>query len=272
MNWNIARLSIPVFDLEKSSQFYNFLLNDKEFNNNTRAGETEYFLSGGNIELKLYQLTNNLKVPLEHQSRRTFPSLFINNLSLIIENLKKNKVNFIIKKYNESEAINSIILQDSSLNYIELVDLIHKLDKSNNKSNLLWNFHHVNLECYDVRSSVDFIAKNLNIKEGTWKAPIELGKVNIASNQLAIFPLDDNHSGVHINKADFTFSWRNKFIHNPTIGGHPAFSVKNIKAFIKKLKKANIPYTDAKVYAMPNIHQIYLFDPNANIVEINQNV
>ena len=92
MNWNIARLSIPVFDLEKSSQFYNFLLNDKEFNNNTRAGETEYFLSGGNIELKLYQLTNNLKVPLEHQSRRTFPSLFINNLSLIIENLKKIKL------------------------------------------------------------------------------------------------------------------------------------------------------------------------------------
>ena len=45
-----------------------------------------------------------------------------------------------------------------------------------------------------------------------------------------------------------------------------------LKTFIKKLKKANIPYTDAKVYAMPNIHQIYLFDPNANIVEINQNV
>ena len=71
--------------------------------------------------------------------------MFINNLSLIIENLKKNKVNFIIKKYNESEAINSIILQDSSLNYIELVDLIYKLDEPNNKSNLLWNFHHINL-------------------------------------------------------------------------------------------------------------------------------
>ena len=273
MNWDIARLSIPVFDLEKSSQFYSFLLNDEKLDIiNTKRSETEYFLGGGNIELKLYQLTNDLKVPLEHQSRRTFPSLFINNLNLIIENLKNNKVNFITKHYNKSEVIKSIIIQDPGLNFIELFDLGHKLDRFNNKSDLLWNFHHINLECYDVRSSVAFIAKNLNIKEGNWKAPIELGKVNIEPNQLAIFPLDHNHSGIHINKADFKFSWRNRFIHNPTIGGHPAFNVKDIKGLIKKLEKADLAYTDAKVYAMPNIHQIYLFDPNANIIEINQNI
>jgi hypothetical protein len=94
----------------------------------------------------------------------------------------------------------------------------------------------------------------------------------LKKNQLAIFPLDKNYSAIHINKADFTFGWRNKFIHNPTIGGHPAFNINDIKAFIKKLKSANIHYSDAKVYAIPNIHQIYLFDPNANVIEINQNV
>lgn len=61
-------------------------------------------------------------------------------------------------------------------------------------------------------------------------------------------------------------------MHNPTIGGHPAFNVKDIKTFIAKLKTYEIPFTDAKVYAMPNVHQVYLFDPNANIIEINQNV
>ena len=110
------------------------------------------------------------------------------------------------------------------------------------------------------------------MKEGTWKAPIELGKVNINSNQLAIFNIDENHSGIHINKADFTFSWRNNFIHNPTIGGHPALNVKDIKLFINRLKSSNIAVTDAKIYAMPNIHQVYFFDPSANIIEVNQNI
>ena len=30
--------------------------------------------------------------------------------------------------------------------------------------------------------------------------------------------------------------------------------------------------TNAKIYAMPNIHQVYFFDPNANIIEVNQNI
>ena len=81
-----------------------------------------------------------------------------------------------------------------------------------------------------------------------------------------------NKAELAINKADFTFSWRNNFIHNPTIGGHPAFNVSDIKGLINKLQQHDIPFTDAKVYAMPNIHQVYLFDPNANIIEINQNI
>ena len=28
MDWSVSRISIPVFDLEKSRQFYNFLFNN----------------------------------------------------------------------------------------------------------------------------------------------------------------------------------------------------------------------------------------------------
>ena len=152
------------------------------------------------------------------------------------------------------------------------VKYISSLSKKKRNINNTWNFHHINLECYDVRASVNFLKKYLKVIEGKWKAPVELGKVNISPNQLSIFNLDDNHSGIHINKADFTFSWRNNFIHNPTIGGHPAFNIRDIKLLAKRLQKHDVPLTDAKVYAMPNIHQVYLFDPNSNIVEINQNI
>ena len=65
---------------------------------------------------------------------------------------------------------------------------------------------------------------------------------------------------------------RNNFAHNPSISGHPAFTVKDLTAVIKKLEDRNILFSDAKVYAMPGFHQIYLYDINANMLEINQAV
>ena len=39
-----------------------------------------------------------------------------------------------------------------------------------------------------------------------------------------------------------------------------------------KLKKRKILFTDAKKYAMPGFHQIYFFDDNSNMIEINQSI
>ena len=45
MNWKLSRISIPVFDLEKSKNFYNFLLNDKTSNNeNLDTDEVDQFI------------------------------------------------------------------------------------------------------------------------------------------------------------------------------------------------------------------------------------
>ena len=268
MNWKIHQISIPVFDLKKSKNFYEFLLCNKPYDKeNISVTTDECFISEGDIELRLYKLKNEIYNNQIIQSRRTYASLALRNLDLIINKISEEGISYFANKTR-----NSITLQEPGLNYIELCDLNTKIKSNSSIMNNTWNFHHINLECYDVRSSVNFIKKYLKIKEGVWKAPVELGKVNISPNQLAIFNLNDNHSGIHINKADFTFSWRNNFIHNPTIGGHPAFSITDINFLIKRLKKNDIPFTDAKVYAMPNIHQIYLFDPSANIIEINQNI
>ena len=268
MKWEVSKISIPVFDLEASINFYNFILgNDIEKKVDDIPSLDEYFISGGDIELRLYKLKNELGKSHIIQSRKTFPTLAFNDLDLIVKGLEKDNINYSFNEHNKS-----IILQEPGLNYIELINLENSKKLLKRQENNTWNFHHVNLECYDVRSSVNFISQYLKMKEGTWKAPIELGKVNINSNQLAIFNIDENHSGIHINKADFTFSWRNNFIHNPTIGGHPALNVKDIKLFINKLKSSNIAMTDAKIYAMPNIHQVYFFDPSANIIEVNQNI
>ena len=87
-----------------------------------------------------------------------------------------------------------------------------------------------------------------------------------------ILPLSNNNRGLHVIKPDEGFGWRNNFAHNPSIGGHPAFTVKDLSALKKRLDNEDILYSDAKVYAMPGFHQIYLYDINANMLEVNQAV
>jgi len=124
----------------------------------------------------------------------------------------------------------------------------------------------------DVRSSIDFFTRVAGMAEGNWIAPENKGDFSIDPSELAILPLSNNNRGIHVIKPDDGFGYRNNFAHNPSIGGHPAFTVKDLLGLKKRLDKERILYSDAKVYAMPGFHQIYLYDINANMLEINQAV
>ena len=80
------------------------------------------------------------------------------------------------------------------------------------------------------------------------------------------------NKGLHIIKPDDGFGFRNNFAHNPSIAGHPAFTVKDVKKVMDILDQSKILFSNAKIYAMPKFHQIYLYDLNANMLEINQEV
>ena len=75
------------------------------------------------------------------------------------------------------------MLQEPGLNYIELVEKDQTTQLSQKDFNYIWKFHHINLECYDVRLSVSFLNKNFNMKEGKWLAAPELEGVNINAKQ-----------------------------------------------------------------------------------------
>jgi catechol 2,3-dioxygenase-like lactoylglutathione lyase family enzyme len=135
-----------------------------------------------------------------------------------------------------------------------------------------WGIHHMNLESLDVRASIDFFCNIVGMEEGKWVAPVNKGDFSIDPSELAILPLSNNNRGLHVIKPDDGFGYRNNFAHNPSIGGHPAFTIKNLSNVTAWLQKEKILYSDAKVYAMPGFHQIYLYDINANMLEINQAV
>lgn len=135
-----------------------------------------------------------------------------------------------------------------------------------------WHVHHVNLEAEDVREAVAFYVEIAGMAEGSWRAPPERGDFSTDPAKLAVLTRGEDNSGLHIIRPDPGFALRNGFAHNPSIGGHPAFCVPEVAAVKARLEGAGILVSDAGVYAMAGMRQIYVLDPAGNMIEVNQRV
>jgi len=278
MNWTILNVSIPVYDLEKSKEFYEMLLgvrkNQEELYQPLFQNEESVFLGDKGFGLRLFKPKPDLQVINKIQSRRSYITILVDNIDFIKENLERANINFIFNDLSDQKFLKSIYVQEPSLNLIHFVENINGFNDDINGWNmgLDWGIHHMNLESLDVRDSIAFFCNIASMLEGKWVAPINKGDFSIDPSELAILPLSNNNRGLHIIKPDEGFGYRNNFAHNPSIGGHPAFTIKDLSSLTARLDKKNILYSDAKVYAMPGFHQIYLYDINANMLEINQAV
>lgn len=135
-----------------------------------------------------------------------------------------------------------------------------------------WGVHHVNIQACDVREAVGFYSEIAGMAEGRWRAPTARGDFSVDTRELAILPLGEFNRGIHIIRPDPGFGKRNGFAHNPSIGGHPAFVVGDVKAVKARLEGAGILVSDAGVYAMVAMHQIYVYDPSTNMIEVNARI
>ena len=278
MNWSILSVSIPVHDLEKSKSFYQLLFpyNEKQesYYQSMFKKEESIFFGNKGLGLRLFKPKPDLELKNMIQSRRSYTSILVDNILNIKKNLEQRQIKFIFDDPSDSSPFYSLHVQEPSLN------LIHFVQDSNGFNNefsswsmgLDWGIHHMNLESLDVRNSIDFFTNTIGMVEGKWLAPSNKGDFSIDPSELAILPLSNKNRGLHIIKPDDGFGYRNNFAHNPSIGGHPAFTVKDLSSVKAKLDKEHILYSDAKVYAMPGFHQIYLYDINANMLEVNQAV
>jgi catechol 2,3-dioxygenase-like lactoylglutathione lyase family enzyme len=278
MQWTILNVSIPVHDLNKSKEFYEMILgppkNEGNLYQSLFENEENVFFGKQGFGLRLFKPKPDLVVSNYIQSRRSYISILVDNIDSIKGNLDKENIHYIFNNSGTQNSFKSILVQEPSLN---LVQFIENPDSFNDDINgwdmgLEWGIHHMNLESLDVRKSMNFFCDLIGMTEGRWVAPVNKGDFSIDPTELAILPLSDNNRGLHVIKPDDGFGWRNNFAHNPSIGGHPAFTVKDLSALKIRLDKEKILYTDAKVYAMPGFHQIYLYDINANMLEINQAV
>lgn len=139
-----------------------------------------------------------------------------------------------------------------------------------------WGIHHVNLQAHDVRETAAFFAEIAGMEEGRWTRPdgADESAFSIDPTELTLFPLSlgEGNRGLHVIRPDVNFARRNGFVVNPSIGGHPAITVPDIHAVMRRMDRAGWHYDDAGVYAMAGMHQIYTYDPAMNAIEINQRV
>ncbi len=134
-----------------------------------------------------------------------------------------------------------------------------------------WRVQHVNLQAMDVREAVGFYVEVAGMQEGQWQAPPARGNFSIDPRELAVLPCSaEPNSGLHIIRPDPGFAHRNGFAHNPSLGGHPAFCVRDLQAVKARLQADGVLVTDAGTYAMRGMHQLYVQDPVATMIEVNQ--
>ena len=278
MNWSILSVSIPVHDLEKSKNFHQLLIpyNEKQeiFYQSLFKKDESVFFGNRGLGLRLFKPKPDLELKKMMQSRRSYVSILVDNILNIKTTLEQSHIKFIFDYPSDSSPFYSLHVQEPSLNLIHFVQDSSGLNKESNSwsMGLDWGIHHMNLESLDVRKSIEFFTNVIGMVEGKWLAPTNKGDFSIDPSELAILPLSNNNRGLHVIKPDDGFGYRNNFAHNPSIGGHPAFTIKDLASLKAKLDEGNILYSDAKVYAMPGFHQIYLYDINANMLEVNQAV
>jgi len=133
-----------------------------------------------------------------------------------------------------------------------------------------WSIHHVNLQAHDVRRAAAFYATILQMREDAWSFPAARGYLPGDPDRLALFGDGrDGHSGLHLIKPDPDFAKKNNLAHNPSMGGHVAFQVRDLDAVKARLRAAGIGFSETGEFAIPGLRHLYLTDPEGNLIEIN---
>ena len=275
MEWKILSVSIPVKDIAQSMSFYEKIIDINHEENTSHSAffenNDDRFWGANGFGFRLFKPKPDLLIKNDLQSRRSYLSILIENISVLKANLSNSDYKFL---YREKQGTKILQVQEPSLNLIQFVesDALFSQKKDVYNLDIGWGIHHMNIESLDVRETANFFINFAEMHEGKWVPPDEMGDFSIEPDELSIFPVSNDNRGLHIIKPDEAFGYRNNFPHNPSIAGHPAFTVPDIELVMEKLNQDDILYSDAKVYAMPGFHQIYLYDINANMVEVNQAV
>ena len=131
-----------------------------------------------------------------------------------------------------------------------------------------WFVHHVNIQAFDVQEAACFYRDVVGLKDAVWVYPETV--TDRTENPARRAAFGSQNRGLHIVRGTPEFQVKNRLFHNPTIGGHFAVTVPDADAVKARLEAAGHIVSDAGEYAMAGVRQLYVFDPDQNVIEINE--
>lgn len=134
-----------------------------------------------------------------------------------------------------------------------------------------WELHHVNLNIFNLQESLRFYRDILEF-ESTNTHTIGTSYADLGYDETNLAVIGDDNRGIHLIQPLPGYARKTGLPINPTLGGHIAFAVSDIKRAKARLVAAGIEVADAGDYAMPGIAQLYFFDPALNMIELNQKI
>ena len=133
-------------------------------------------------------------------------------------------------------------------------------------------FHHIN-----------FVSKNVTLMNNFYRDILGMDQIPVDNFPRTKETKNRGYSGqinfvtegkieMHLAERDLNVGFKNNQKINPVEKGHIAFRTDDLEAFIKKLEKDNIPYSDYGTTFAKEWHQIFFYDPEGNIIEVHQKV
>jgi catechol 2,3-dioxygenase-like lactoylglutathione lyase family enzyme len=129
------------------------------------------------------------------------------------------------------------------------------------------NLHHVNISATDVEALRRFYVDSLGLTDIS---------DSMASQQIRdqypgrVAWLEGESGQVHLAELDPTLLFRTQQAVNPVLHGHIAFRTRDIDSVRRRLDATEVPYSDYGKWAMKGWHQMFLYDPAGNVIEIHQ--
>jgi glyoxylase I family protein len=75
---------------------------------------------------------------------------------------------------------------------------------------------------------------------------------------------------IHISQMDRNNGFTTGHHVNPLLTGHLAFRVDDIEELKERLRKHNVQFSDIGEWAIKGWYQIFLYDPDGNVIEFQQ--